>query len=205
MASAERDRAAQRLEAALVEQDRLGERFDAVVGTSTEFGAYVRLRGAGDQVLARRSAQLGRRRGLPRGSTRALSNCSPRAAHSLVLEDWKVATMTSNRRHRASEGAARRRGGLHRADGDRRVGRAIKAGHDLATRGVGRAWLNGRESAVQIPATGTSTLRTTVQPAYAARGTAASRPAVADRSDRARRVITGRWRTTRSVHEASRR
>ena len=39
MASAERDRAAQRLEAALVEQDRLGERFDAVVGTSTEFGA----------------------------------------------------------------------------------------------------------------------------------------------------------------------
>jgi hypothetical protein len=53
MASAERDRAAQRLEAALVEQDRLGERFDAAVGTSTEFGAYVRLRGAGDQVTAR--------------------------------------------------------------------------------------------------------------------------------------------------------
>jgi hypothetical protein len=53
--------------------------------------------------------------------------------------------MTSNERHRASEGAARRRGGLHRADGDRRVGQAIKARHDLATRGVGRAWLNGRE------------------------------------------------------------
>jgi hypothetical protein len=53
--------------------------------------------------------------------------------------------MTSNERHRAAEGAARRRGGLHRADGDRRVGQAIKARDDLATRGVGRAWLNGRE------------------------------------------------------------
>jgi hypothetical protein len=55
MASEERDRAVERLEAALVEQDRLGERFDAAVGTSTEFGAYVRLRGAGDQVTARQA------------------------------------------------------------------------------------------------------------------------------------------------------
>jgi hypothetical protein len=55
MASEERDRAVQRLEAALVEQDRLGERLDAAVGTSTEFGAYVRLRGAGDQVRARQA------------------------------------------------------------------------------------------------------------------------------------------------------
>jgi hypothetical protein len=53
MASEERDRALQRLESALGEQDRLGERFDAAVGTSTEFGAYVRLRDAGDQVAAR--------------------------------------------------------------------------------------------------------------------------------------------------------
>jgi hypothetical protein len=53
MASEERDRARQRLEAALVEQDRLGERFAAAAGTSTEFGAYVRLRAAGDQVRAR--------------------------------------------------------------------------------------------------------------------------------------------------------
>jgi hypothetical protein len=53
IASKERDRASQRLEAALVEQNRLGERFDAAVGTSTEFGAYLRLRGAGDQVRAR--------------------------------------------------------------------------------------------------------------------------------------------------------
>ena len=53
MASSERDRAEQWLEAALVEQGRLGERFDAAVGTSSEFGAYVRLRAAGDQVTAR--------------------------------------------------------------------------------------------------------------------------------------------------------
>jgi hypothetical protein len=53
MASQERDSAVQRLKAALVEQDRLGERFDAAVGTSTELGAYVRLRAAGEQVTAR--------------------------------------------------------------------------------------------------------------------------------------------------------
>ena len=52
MASKERDRAVQRLEVALVEQDRLGERLDAAVGMSTEFGAYVRLRAAADQVRA---------------------------------------------------------------------------------------------------------------------------------------------------------
>jgi hypothetical protein len=53
VAGEERNRAMQRLEAALVEQDRLGERYDAAVGTSTEFGAYVRLGAAGDQVAAR--------------------------------------------------------------------------------------------------------------------------------------------------------
>jgi hypothetical protein len=55
MASPERDSAVKRLAAALVEQDRLGERFDAAVGTSTEFGAYVRLRAAGEQVTARQA------------------------------------------------------------------------------------------------------------------------------------------------------
>jgi hypothetical protein len=78
----------QRLEAALVERDRLGERFDAAVGTSTEFGAYVRLRGAGDQVIAREAwlnwvddeGYPGSTTGATEGSTRALSNCSSRAA-----------------------------------------------------------------------------------------------------------------------------
>ena len=55
MASAERDSAVKRLEAALVEQDRLGDRFDAAAGTSTEFGAYVRLRAADEQVTARQA------------------------------------------------------------------------------------------------------------------------------------------------------
>jgi hypothetical protein len=80
MASEERDRAMQRIEAALVDQDRLGERFDAAVGTSTEFGAYVRLRGAGDQVTAREAWPNWVE---DEGSTRALSNCSPSRANRL--------------------------------------------------------------------------------------------------------------------------
>jgi hypothetical protein len=53
MASGQHDRAVRRLEAALVEQARLGERFDAAVGTSSEFQAYLRLRDAGNLVTAR--------------------------------------------------------------------------------------------------------------------------------------------------------
>jgi len=52
MASQVHNSAVKRLESALVEQDRLGERFDAAVGTTTEFGAYIRLRAAGEQVNA---------------------------------------------------------------------------------------------------------------------------------------------------------
>ena len=46
---------------------------------------------------------------------------------------------------RAAARAARRRAELHRADGDRRVGRAIDARRDLINRRGGRAWINGRE------------------------------------------------------------
>jgi hypothetical protein len=49
----EHDSAVARLEAVLVEQDRLSERHDAAIGTSTELVAYVGLRAAGDQVAAR--------------------------------------------------------------------------------------------------------------------------------------------------------
>ena len=49
------DSAVERLEDALVEQDRLGMSFDAAVGTSTEFGAYVRLQHASEQVAARQT------------------------------------------------------------------------------------------------------------------------------------------------------
>jgi hypothetical protein len=44
-----------RLEEALEEQDRLELTFDAAVGTSSEFGAYVRLQSSGEQVAARQA------------------------------------------------------------------------------------------------------------------------------------------------------
>ena len=54
--------------------------------------------------------------------------------------------MTSTERQRTATRAARRRGEMNRADGDRRVGQTIKASRELATHRVGgRAWLNGRE------------------------------------------------------------
>jgi hypothetical protein len=55
MATQERDRAAQRVEAALAEQDRLAGRYHAAAGTSTEIAAYARLRAAGDEVKARQA------------------------------------------------------------------------------------------------------------------------------------------------------
>lgn len=50
-----REAAVQGLEAALLEQDRFGERYRAALGTSSEFGAYARLRNASDEVEARRT------------------------------------------------------------------------------------------------------------------------------------------------------
>ena len=47
-----RSEAVKQLDAALVEQDRLGERFRAALGTSSEFAAYARLRAASDEVVA---------------------------------------------------------------------------------------------------------------------------------------------------------
>ena len=44
-----------------------------------------------------------------------------------------------------SQGAARRRGELHHADGDRRVVLTIEAQHHLRTPGLGRASLQYRE------------------------------------------------------------
>ena len=55
MASQQRDSARERLLGALVAHDRLSERFDAAVGTSSELGAYVRFRAAVDQVRARQA------------------------------------------------------------------------------------------------------------------------------------------------------
>ena len=61
MASEAHDSALQRLDAELsldaelAEQDRLSERYDAAVGTSSELAVYVRLRNAGDRIAARES------------------------------------------------------------------------------------------------------------------------------------------------------
>jgi hypothetical protein len=52
MASAVHEYAVRRLEASLREQDRLGDRYAAAIGTSSEIGAYERLRAAGARVAA---------------------------------------------------------------------------------------------------------------------------------------------------------
>ena len=52
MTSDEHDSAVQRLNATLLEQHRLDERYQDAIGTTTELGAYDQLRAAGDQVAA---------------------------------------------------------------------------------------------------------------------------------------------------------
>jgi hypothetical protein len=53
--------------------------------------------------------------------------------------------LTSTERQRAAVRATRRRSELRRADDYRRLALAVEARRDLASREVGRAWLNGRE------------------------------------------------------------
>jgi hypothetical protein len=45
-----------RLDAAMVEQDRLGDRYRSAMGTSSEVGAHARLRAASDDVAAMEAA-----------------------------------------------------------------------------------------------------------------------------------------------------
>ena len=52
MSNARHEDAVQRLEAGLREQDRLGDRYAAAIGTSSEISAYERLRAAGARVAA---------------------------------------------------------------------------------------------------------------------------------------------------------
>jgi hypothetical protein len=129
-ANQEHDSAVQRLDAALVEQDRMGERFDAAVGTSTELGAYVRLQAAGEQVTAR-AAWVN---WVDDESYRGL-NAGP---FELRAESK---TTTGAARHRTHTKAARPGRETHH-----QVGQTIKARRALPRPGVGgRAWLNGRE------------------------------------------------------------
>jgi hypothetical protein len=53
MTDREHDSAVRSLTAALEDQDRSSERYDAAVGTSTELRAYASLCAAGDEVAAR--------------------------------------------------------------------------------------------------------------------------------------------------------
>ena len=80
MTSEDHDSAVLRLNAALGEQDRLSQRYDAAVGTSTELGAYVRLRAAGDKSQRGRPGFTGSTTRATEGSTRGRSGCWPRAA-----------------------------------------------------------------------------------------------------------------------------
>jgi len=141
MASSERDRAEQRLEAALVERRRLGERFDAAVGTSSEFGAYVRLRAAGDQVTARQAwlnwVDDEGYRGLNAGPFELL-------AESRAIEDRKGESMTRTQRDRTTTGPAQRRGETHRAAGDRRFGQAVTPRRSPSPVRLSGAWISGR-------------------------------------------------------------
>lgn len=77
---------------------------------------------------------------------------------------------------RAAAGAARRRGYLHHADGDRRVRRAIDARRDLTKRRAGRVWITVARSAAQILATSTSRNHTTEQASPTPRGERDRRP-----------------------------
>jgi hypothetical protein len=60
------------------------------------------------------------------------------------LEGWKGEDHHEHRATPHGTGAGRRRGEMHRADGDRRVGQIIKARREAATHRVG-VGPNGRE------------------------------------------------------------
>jgi hypothetical protein len=129
-ANQQHDSAVQRLDAALVEQDQMGERFDAAVGTSTELGAYARLQAAGEQVTAREAW------------VNWVDDESYRGINAGPFElRTESKTPTGAERHRTQTAAARPRREAHG-----RARRTIRARRALPRPGVGgRAWLNGRE------------------------------------------------------------
>lgn len=108
--------AVERLDAALVEQDQMGERFDAAVGTSTELGAYVRLQAAGEQVTAREAWVTW----VDDESYRDL-NAGPFELRA------EAKTATGAQRHRTQTAAARPRREAHD-----RARRTIKARHAVS-------------------------------------------------------------------------
>lgn len=148
MANQEHDRALQRLEAALVEQSRLGESFDAAVGTATELGSYGRLRAATDRVTAREAwvhwVDDDGYRGLNAGPIELLAESRENSFQNRAgrYEDRDEERATRARQHRHAPG--RGLGEVNRADDERRVEQTIKSGRELVGhRFGGRAWLHG--------------------------------------------------------------
>ncbi len=88
MTSPQHDSAMQRLDAALGEQARLRERYQAAIGTSAELGSFGRLRAADDQVAAREAwvhwVDDERYRGLNAGPFELLAeSCQPACTRAL--------------------------------------------------------------------------------------------------------------------------
>ena len=110
MTSSAHDTAVERLRVGVAEQDRLRDRYDSAIGTSTELGAYMRLQAAGDQVAAREAwvhwVDDESYRGIDAGPFELLAESSqlpPRPAAESI----------------------QRRVGIHRSGGDVRAGRVI--------------------------------------------------------------------------------
>jgi hypothetical protein len=130
------DDAVGRLEGALAEQGRRRHQYEAAFETSLEPNAYARLCEANERVATRA-------RWLEWIDQRWDRGLGPREIDSASEEDEMTPTAS-----KPSERAARRRGELHPADGDRRVAQTIAARPRLSPRplGPGRAWINGREA-----------------------------------------------------------
>ena len=110
MTSSAHDSAVERLRVGVAEQDRLRDRYSNAIGTSTELGAYMQLRAAGDQVAAREAwvhwVDDSSYRGLAAGPFELLAESSE--------EPWPPAAESIQRRV-----------GVYRSDGDVRTGRVI--------------------------------------------------------------------------------
>src|SRR4051794_25925222 len=105
-ASEQHDRAVQQLDAALVEQARLGECLDAAAGTSIESQAYARLRAAGDRVAAREAwlhwVDDQGYRGLNAGPFELLAESRPPAFLEGTVEIMKSTSMSGPEPPRSS-------------------------------------------------------------------------------------------------------
>jgi hypothetical protein len=119
MTSSQHDSAVEQVRVGVAEQDRLRDRYDSMVGTSSEFGAYMQLQAAGDQVAAREAwvhwVDDEGYRGLNAGPFELLAESSSR------VPSPRAAT------------PIQRRVGLYRSADDVRTGRVISSAADERT------------------------------------------------------------------------